>query len=65
MGLKSTPLLWSLEIVNASNKLNLSLDANLCLPSEAFHVNNIQELSPYRKENTTLHRYKDQPVNAV
>jgi hypothetical protein len=22
-------------------------------------------LSPHRKENTPLHRYKDQPVNAV
>jgi hypothetical protein len=28
-------------------------------------LNNIQEFSPYRKENTTLHRYRDQPVNAV
>jgi hypothetical protein len=22
-------------------------------------------VSPYRKENTALHRYKDQPVNAI
>jgi hypothetical protein len=28
-------------------------------------LNNIQKLSPYRKENTTLHHYKDQLVNAV
>jgi hypothetical protein len=28
-------------------------------------LNNIQEFSPYRKENTTLHRYRDQLVNAV
>jgi hypothetical protein len=27
--------------------------------------NNIQEFSSYRKENTTLHHYKDQLVNAV
>jgi hypothetical protein len=32
--------------------------------SEA-HLNNISEFSPYRKENTTLHHYKDQLVNAV
>jgi hypothetical protein len=28
-------------------------------------LNNIYEFSPYRKENTTLHHYKDQLVNAV
>jgi hypothetical protein len=28
-------------------------------------LNNIYESSPYRKENTTLHHYKDQLVNAV
>jgi hypothetical protein len=28
-------------------------------------LNSIQEFSPYRKENTTLHHYKDQLVNAV
>jgi hypothetical protein len=27
--------------------------------------NNIQESSPYLKENTTLHHYKDQLVNAI
>jgi hypothetical protein len=27
--------------------------------------NNIQEFSPYRKENTTLHHYKDQLVNVI
>jgi hypothetical protein len=26
-------------------------------------LNIIYEFSPYRKENTALHRYKDQPVN--
>jgi hypothetical protein len=35
-------------------------------PSEAAaRINNILEFSPYRKENTALHRYEDQPVNAV
>jgi hypothetical protein len=29
------------------------------------HPNNIWEFSPYRKENTTLHHYKDQLINAV
>jgi hypothetical protein len=28
-------------------------------------LNNIWEFSSYRKENTTLHRYKDQLLNAV
>jgi hypothetical protein len=28
-------------------------------------LNYILEFGPYRKENTALHRYKDQPVNAV
>jgi hypothetical protein len=28
-------------------------------------LNNISELSQYRKENTTLQRYKDQLVKAV
>jgi hypothetical protein len=28
-------------------------------------LNNTYEFSPYRKENTTLHHYKDQLVNAV
>jgi hypothetical protein len=28
-------------------------------------LNSIYELSPYRKENTALHRYRGQPVNAV
>jgi hypothetical protein len=28
-------------------------------------VNSIHELSPYLKENTTLHHYKDQLVKAV
>jgi hypothetical protein len=28
-------------------------------------LNNIQERSPYRKKNTTLHHYKDHLVNAV
>jgi hypothetical protein len=28
-------------------------------------LDKIQEFRPYRKENTTLHRYKAQPVNAV
>jgi hypothetical protein len=28
-------------------------------------LNNIYEFSPNRKENTTLHHYKDQLVNAV
>jgi hypothetical protein len=27
-------------------------------------LKNIQEFSPCRKENTTFHRYKGQPVNA-
>jgi hypothetical protein len=31
----------------------------------AFHLNNIQTLSPYLKENTTLHHYKGQLFNAV
>jgi hypothetical protein len=35
-------------------------------PFEAeAHLNNILESSPCRKENTTLHHYKDQLVNAV
>jgi hypothetical protein len=38
-------------------------------PLELFEAearqNNIYEFSPYRKENTTLHHYKDQLVNAV
>jgi hypothetical protein len=35
-------------------------------PSEAeAQVNSTKEFSPYREENTTLHRYKDQLVNAV
>jgi hypothetical protein len=35
-------------------------------PFEAeARLNNIYEFSPYRKENTTLHHYKDQLVNAV
>jgi hypothetical protein len=28
-------------------------------------LNNILKFSPYREGNTALHRYKDQPVNAV
>jgi hypothetical protein len=32
--------------------------------AEAY-VNVVQKFSPYRKENTTLHHYKDQLVNAV
>jgi hypothetical protein len=33
-------------------------------PSEAeARLNNTEEFGPYRKENTTLHRYKDQLVN--
>jgi hypothetical protein len=28
-------------------------------------LNNIYEFRPYLKENTTLHHYKDQLVNAV
>jgi hypothetical protein len=28
-------------------------------------LNNIEEFSPYLKENTTFHHYKDQLVNAV
>jgi hypothetical protein len=28
-------------------------------------LNNIQEFSPYHKENTTLHHYKDQLVKVV
>jgi hypothetical protein len=28
-------------------------------------LNNIYEFSPYLKENTTLHHYKNQLVNAV
>jgi hypothetical protein len=31
----------------------------------AVRLNNIQKLSPYRKENTALHSYKDRLVNAV
>jgi hypothetical protein len=35
-------------------------------PFEAeARLSNIKELSPYRKENTTLHRRKLQPVNSV
>jgi hypothetical protein len=35
-------------------------------PFEAeVRLNAISEFSPYLKENTTLHRYKDQLVNAV
>jgi hypothetical protein len=29
------------------------------------HPNNIQELNPYLKENTTVHHYKAQLVNSV
>jgi hypothetical protein len=40
--------------------------AILINPFEAeARLNNIWELSPYLKENTTLHHYKDQLVNAV
>jgi hypothetical protein len=35
-----------------------------CLKYEA-RLNSSLEFSPYRKENTALHRYKDQPVNGV
>jgi hypothetical protein len=36
------------------------------LASEAeAQVSNISESSPCREENTTLHHYEDQPVNAV
>jgi hypothetical protein len=28
-------------------------------------LNSIQELSPYHKENTLLHSYKDESINAV
>jgi hypothetical protein len=38
--------------------LNQLFEARVCL-------NNIYEFGPYREESTTLHRYKDQPVNAV
>jgi hypothetical protein len=35
-------------------------------PFEAeAYLNNIYEFSPYLQENTTLHHYKDQFVNAV
>jgi hypothetical protein len=35
-------------------------------PFEAeARLNNIYEFRPYRKENTALHRYTDQLVNAV
>jgi hypothetical protein len=35
-------------------------------PSEAEDCqNNIKEFSPYVKENTTFHHFKDQPVNGV
>jgi hypothetical protein len=33
------------------------------LQNTGLRVDYIQESSPYRKENTALHRYKDQPVN--
>jgi hypothetical protein len=32
--------------------------------AEAF-LNNIYESSPFVKENTTLHDYRDEPVKAV
>jgi hypothetical protein len=32
-------------------------------PSKKKFVKIIFKFSPYRKENTTLHRYEDQPVN--
>jgi hypothetical protein len=36
------------------------------LPFEAeARLNIILESSPYREENATFHRYKDQAVNAV
>jgi hypothetical protein len=38
--------------------------AGLTLQPEA-RLNNSQESSPYREENTTPHRYKDHPVNGV
>jgi hypothetical protein len=31
----------------------------------AVHISNICMFSPYLKENTTLHHYKDQLVNVV
>jgi hypothetical protein len=38
--------------------------ASLTFEAET-HANNVEEFSPYRKENTTLHHYKDRFVNAV
>jgi hypothetical protein len=38
----------------------------LPLPFEAeARLNNIEEFSPYCKENTTLHHFKDQLINVV
>jgi hypothetical protein len=34
-------------------------------PSEAEALHNIKEFSPYRKENTTIHHYKELLVNYV
>jgi hypothetical protein len=38
---------------------------NLKVFETEARLNNILEFSAYRKENTTLHHYKDQLVNAV
>jgi hypothetical protein len=46
--------------------LRMTMKTYFCQLFEAeAHVNNICEFSPYRKENTTLHHYKDQLINAV
>jgi hypothetical protein len=68
---KDTP--WhETNITQATIKIN-----RITLRSDYIHCNrpsnlacerrldNIYEFSPYLKENTTHHRYKDQPVNTV
>jgi hypothetical protein len=42
-------------------KVNLSTSSEFVL----IHLNNIQELIPYFKENATINNYKDQMVNGV
>jgi hypothetical protein len=50
-----------------TDKNNECFGVHLCPESSEAEarLNNIKEFSPYRKENTTLHHYKDQLVNAV
>lgn len=42
-------------------KVNLSTSSEFVL----IHLNNIQELIPYFKENATINSYKDEMVNGV